>query len=252
MSLSYDINTEYDTFDDSVYNVFDMDAYCSPSTPVPDSQPVPHTPAPAPSPKRYPKIRGYPRLTPSISLISPPTVPSTSSLPVAVSAKPDKGKGRQGAAIAAPPASPVDPPSSISTVSIDLTPEQHLCLVQVLKRLNEWFAQGWEPGVNKSCLRTLAEIFNSAESVAEGSLSNIQCADLAWRLADSEGWEKSAGSSIMGAIDIQVTITKILFKDYGEPLIASFCSFLGQKEAELGDSGRPSGVSGPSLQKETG
>ena len=56
----------------------------------------------------------------------------------------------------------------------------------------------------------------------------------------------------MGAIDIQVTVTKILYKDYGQSLIASFRSFLGQKEAELGDSGRPTGVSGPSLQKEMG
>ena len=53
----------------------------------------------------------------------------------------------------------------------------------------------------------------------------------------------------MGAIDIQVTVTKILFKDYGEALINSFRSFLGQKETELGDSGRPTGVSGPTLQK---
>ena len=56
----------------------------------------------------------------------------------------------------------------------------------------------------------------------------------------------------MGAIDIQVTVTKILYKDYGDSLIASFWSFLGQKEAELGDRGRPDGISGPSLQKEVG
>ena len=56
----------------------------------------------------------------------------------------------------------------------------------------------------------------------------------------------------MGAIDIQVTVTKILFKDYGELLIASFWSFLGQKEAELGNEGRPSGVSGSPLQKTAG
>ena len=98
----------------------------------------------------------------------------------------------------------------------------------------------------------MAEIFNSAEAVAEGSLSNIRRANLAWHLADSEGWERSAGSSIMGAIDIQVTVTKILYKDYGDLLITSFRSFLGQREAELGDSGRPTGVSGPSLQEETG
>ena len=98
-------------------------------------------------------------------------------------------------------------------------------------------------------LRTLAEIFNAAESIAEGSLSNIWRADLVWRLVDSEGWEKSAGSSIMGAIDIQVTVTKILFKDYGESLITSFWSFLGQKETELGNEGHPAGVPGPSVQK---
>ena len=248
MSSSYDINTEYDALDCSVYDVFDVDAYCSLSPSVPDSEPVPHTPTPAPSLRRYPKTHGHPHPSPPITVLSPP------ALPPAVPPKPNKGKGRQRSTTAAPPTSPVDPiPSpSIPTDSVGLTPEQHLCLVRVLKHLDEWFAQGWEPGVDKSRLRTLAEIFNSAESVAEGSLSNIRCADLAWRLADSEGWEKSAGSSIMGAINIQVTVTKILFKDYGEALITSFQSFLGQKEAELGDSGRPTGVSGPSLQKETG
>ena len=146
----------------------------------------------------------------------------------------------------------VDPSSSVATASVELTPEQHLCFVQMLKRLDEWLAQGWQPGVDESCLRTLAEIFNTAESVAEGSLCNIRHADLMWRLADSEGWEKSVGSSIMGVIDIQVTVTKILFKDYGESLITSFRSFLGQKEAELGNEGHPSGISGSSLQKTPG
>ena len=176
----------------------------------------------------------------------------TTLLPITIPAKPDKGKGHQHPAPTTPPASPVDTsPSPVSTDSVELTPQQHLCLVRVLKRLDDWFAQGWEPGVDKSRLRTLAEIFNSAESVAEGSLSNIQRADLAWRLADSEGWEKSAGSSIMGAIDIQVTITKILYKDDREPLIVSFRSFLGQKETELGNGRRPTSVLGPSLSKET-
>ena len=254
MSFSYDINTEYDTLDCSVYDVFDVDAYCSLSPSVPDSEPIPHTPTPAPSLRRYPKTRGHPHPSPPIAVLSPPAVASASPLPPAIPAKPDKGKGRQRSTVAAPPTSPVDPiPSpTISTDSVGLTPQQHLCLVRMLKHLDEWLAQGWEPGVDKSRLQTLAEIFNSAESVAEGSLSNIRRADLAWRLADSEGWEKSAGSSIMGAINIQVTVTKILFKDYGEPLIVSFRSFLGQKEAELGDSGRPTGISGPSLQKETG
>ena len=140
--------------------------------------------------------------------------------------------------------------SAASVSSVELTPEQYVCLVRMLKHLDEWLAQGWQPGVDESRLRSMAEIFDSAEAVAEGSLSNIRRADLAWCLADSEGWEKSARSSIMGAIDIQVTVTKILYKDYGESLIASFRSFLGQKEVEMGNSGCPTGVSGPSLQKE--
>ena len=204
-----------------------------------------------------PQTRGHPR--PSPAILSPPivsaasAVATTSTIPVTASTKPDKGKGCQRTAVASSPAGPVDAsPSPVSTMSVELTPEQHICIVRMLKRLDKWLAQGWEPGVDKSRLQNMAEIFNSAEAVAEGSLSNIRRADLAWRLTDSEGWEKSVGSSIMGAIDIQVTVTKILYKDYGDSLIASFQSFLGQKEAELGDSGRPAGVSRPSLQKETG
>ena len=250
MSFPCDVNTTYNTFDDSVYDIFDLDAYCSSLSPsVPNSEPVHNTPVPAPRLKRYPKMRGHPR--PSPAVISSPAITSTSTQPPAMPAQPNKGKGRQRPALTPPSTCSVDPQPSVSTDSVDLTPEQHLCLVRVLKHLDEWFTQGWEPGVNKSHLRALAEVFNSTESVAEGSLSNIRRADLAWRLSDSEGWEKSARSSIMGAIDIQVTITKILFKDYGESLITSFRSFLGQKEAELGDSGRPSSVSGPSLPKET-
>ena len=176
MSLSYDINTEYDTLDCSVYDVFDVDAYCSLSSSVPDSESVPHTPTPAPSLKRYPKTRGHPRPSPAVAVLSPPAVASTSSLSPAVPTKPDKGKGHQRSAVAAPLTSPVEPipTSTTSTDSVRLTPEQHLCLVQVLKHLDKWLTQGWEPGVDKSHLRTLAEIFNSAESVAEGSLSNIR------------------------------------------------------------------------------
>ena len=261
MSQSFDINTSYNALDDTVYDIFDVDAYCSSLSPsVPSTESVSNTPTPATHLKRYPKTRGHPR--PSPAIVSPPvittapTVASTSSVPATANTnpgKPDKGKGRQRAAVATPSPSPVDTaPSSVSTASIELTPEQHICLVWMLKRLDEWLTQGWQPGVDKSRLRNMAEIFNSAEAVAEGSLSNIRRADLAWRLTDSEGWEKSAGSSIMGAIDIQVTVTKILYKDYGESLIASFRSFLGQKEAELDDSGRSTGISGPSLQKEMG
>ena len=258
MSESFDINTSYDALDDTVYDIFDVDAYCSSLSPsVPSAESVPNTLTPAPRLKCYPKTRGHPHPSPTVvsspAVTATPAVASTSSVPATTGTKPgkpNKGKGRQHAAVAASPASPVDTSSSsVPATPIELTAEQHVCLVRMLKRLDEWLAQGWQPGVDKSHLRTLAEIFNAAESVAEGSLSNICRADLAWRLADSEGWEKSAGSSIMGAIDIQVTLTKILYKDYGESLIASFRSFLGQKEAEMGNSRCPTSVSGPSLQK---
>ena len=256
MSQSFDISTSYDALDNTVYDIFDMDAYCSSlSPPVSVAESVPNTPTSTSRSKRYPKMRGHPRpspavVPPSISLVSAAAVPSTSTLPVANSAKSSKGKGRQCSTPATPPTSPMDSSPPVATAAAtELTPEQHLCFVQMLKHLDEWLAQGWQPGVDESRLWTLAEIFNAAESVAEGSLSNIQRADLAWRLVDSKGWEKSAGSSIMGAIDIQVTVTKFLFKDYGEPLMTSFRSFLGQKELELGNEGRPSGISGPPLQK---
>ena len=263
MSQSFDINTSYDALDDTVYDIFDVDAYCSSLSPsVPSTESIPNTLTPAPRLKHYPKTRGHPRPAPAgvppPGVTPAPAVTSTSPVSTStstVSGKPDKGKGRQRATATAPSPSPVDASSStippISATTAELTPEQHVCLVRVLKRLDEWLAQGWQPGVDKSRLRHLAEIFNAAEAVAEGSLSNIRRADLAWCLADSEGWEKSAGSSIMGVIDIQVTVTRILYKDYGESLISSFRSFLGQKEVELGSEGRPSGVSGPSLQKET-
>ena len=258
MSQSFDIDTSYNALDDTVYDIFDVDAYCSSLSPsIPSTESVPNTPTPTPRLKHYPKTRGHPR--PSPAVVSPPAVStasavaSTSSVSITTAAKPDKGKGHQRTAVAVPPSSPVDTsPSAVSTASVELTPEQHICLVWMLKHLDKWLAQGWQPGVDESRLRNMAEIFNSAEAVAEGSLSNIRCTDLAWHLADSKGWEKSAGSSIMGAIDIQVTVTKILYKDYGDALISSFRSFLGQKEVELGDSGRPTGISGPSLQKEMG
>ena len=264
MSQSFDISTSYNALNDTVYDIFDMDAYCSSLSPsVPSTESVPNTPTPAPCLKRYPKTCGHPRpspaVIPSLVVTTASAVASTSSVPATASAKPgkpDKGKGHQRPAAAAPPSSPVDTSlptvSAESTTSVKLTPEQHVCLVWMLKRLDEWLAQGWQPGVDESRLWNMAEIFNSAEAIAEGSLSNIHHADLAWRLADSEGWERSAGSSIMGAIDIQVTVTKILYKDYGESLITSFHSFLGQKEGELGNSRRPVSISGPSLQKEMG
>ena len=258
MSQSFDINTSFDALDDTVYDIFNVDAYCSSLSPsIPSTESVPNTPTPATRPQHYPKTRRHPCLSPAA--VSPPVVTmasavaSTSSIPIPTTPKPSKGKGHQRPTITAPPASPVDAsPTPVPTDSVELTPEQHICIVRMLKRLNEWLAQGWQPGVDESRLQNMAEIFNSAEAVAEGSLSNICRADLAWRLADSEGWEKSARSSIMGAIDIQVTVMKILYKDYGESLITSFRSFLGQKEAELGDRGRPTGISGPSLQKEMG
>ena len=137
MSTSYDINTKYDTLNCSIYDVFDVDAYCSLSPSVPDSEPIPHTPAPAPSLKRYPKTRGHPRPSPPVGVLSPPTVASASALPAAVPPKPNKGKGRQHSTVPAPPAGPVDPIPATSTDSVNLTPEQHLCLVRVLKHLDE-------------------------------------------------------------------------------------------------------------------
>ena len=135
-------------------------------------------------------------------------------------------------------------PAVRATTSVTLTPEQYVCFVRMLKRLDEWLASGWEPGVDQSRLRSLAEIFDAAETVASGGITDLRLADLGWRLADSAGWDRSAGSSIMGAIDIQVTVTKILYKDYGDALIDSFRSFLGRKESELGSRGRPRDVAG--------
>ena len=175
-----------------------------------------------------------------------PAVASLSTQP-GVPAKPDKGKGRQQATPAPSPASSVDSSLAPATTSVNLTPEQHVCIVQMLKRLDEWLARGWQPGVDQSRLQSLAEIFDSAEAVASGGVADLRLADLAWRLADSEGWEKSARSSILGAIDIQVSVTKIIYKDYSDTLIESFQSFLGRKEAELGNSGRPSIIAGPPI-----
>ena len=257
MSLSFDINTAFDSLDDSlISDVIDLDSWTSSlSTPVPSNEPVRH-PTPRPR-KRHTRTRGYPRPSPAVAVppvttavvagpvLSTPTVASSSTQPC-VPAKPDKGKGRQTTTPPSSPASALD--SSVRTPpSSELTPEQYVCFVRMLKRLDEWFASGWQPGVDQSHLRSLAEIFDSAEAVASGGITDLRLANLAWRLADSEGWEKSAGSSIMGAIDIQVSVTKILYKDYSDALIDSFRSFLGWKEAELGNRGRPSDVAGPPI-----
>ena len=240
MSSSFDITTAYDALDDSlVSDVLDLDSYCSSlSPPVTSPEPVRH-PAPCPRQKRYPRTCGHPCPTPALALplvtpsavappvLSTPAVASTSAQSLSVPEKPDKGKGHQQTTPTPSPSDPVDPSPASTTSSVNLTPEQHVCLVWVLKHLDEWFTCGWEPRVDKSRLRSLAEIFNSAEAVAEGGIADLHLADLTWRLADSEGWERSARSSIMGAIDIQVTVTKILYKDYGDSLIESFRSFLG-------------------------
>ena len=172
MSSLYDISTFYDALDDDVYDIFDLDAYCSSLSPsVSPPEPVPDSATPISRLKHYPKTRSHP--CPSPAVVSTPSVTSMSTVPPTVSAKPDKGKGRQRSTPAVPPTSPVDLPSSVATTSIELTPEQHLCFVRMLKHLNEWLTQGWQSGVDESCLWTLAEIFNAAESVAEGSLCNI-------------------------------------------------------------------------------
>ena len=261
MSSSFDINTAFDALDDSlVSDVINLDSWTgSLSPPVTSDEPVHHS-TPRSCQRRHTRTRGHPRPTPAIALppitrsvaappvLSTPAVASSSTQP-GISGKPDKGKGHQPTTPSPSPASSVDPSPPSATPSADLTQEQHVCLVRVLKRLDEWIAHGWEPGIDQLCLRSLAEIFNSTEAVASGGIANLRLADLMWRLADSKGWEKSAGSSIMGAIDIQVSVTKILYKDYGDALIDSFQSFLGQKETELGNSGRPSNVAGSPLSQ---
>ena len=262
MSSSFDINTTFDALDDSlVSDVIDLDSWCSSFTsPVPSDEPVRHS-TPRPRQKRYTRARGHPRPTPAVTLppvtravaappvLSTPAVASSSTQP-GVLQKPDKGKGHQTTTPPPSPAGALD--SSIrDTPSSELTPEQYVCLVRMLKHLDEWLASGWQPGVDQSRLRSLAEIFDSAEAVASGGVTDLRLADLAWRMADSESWEKSAGSSIMGAIDIQVSVTKILYKDYGDALIDSFRSFLGRKEAELGNRGRPGNVAGSPISPTT-
>ena len=139
MSSSYDVSTAYDALDDSVYDLFDLDAYCSSLSPsVSPPEPVPNSTAPVSRLKRYPKMHGHPR--PSPAVVSTTSIASTSTVSPTVPAKPDKGKGRQHSTPAVPPTSPVDPSPSISTDSVELTPQQHLSFVRMLKRLDDWFA----------------------------------------------------------------------------------------------------------------
>ena len=261
MSSSFDINTAFDSLDDSlVSDVFDLDAWTSSlSPPVTSPEPVRN---PTPRPRRqYARRRGHPRPTAAVTVPpvtrAVPAPPVLSTPPVASSStqsgvpgRVDKGKSRQATTPPPSPAGALDA-SVWTSPSSELTPEQYVCLVRMLKRLDEWLASGWQPGIDESRLRSLAEIFDSAEAVAGSGITDLRLANLAWRLADSESWEKSAGSSIMGAIDIQVSVTKILYKDYGDTLIDSFRSFLGRKEAELGSRGRPSDVAGPPILPST-
>ena len=74
MSQSFDINTSFDALDNTVYDIFDVDAYCSSLSPsVPSTESVPNTPTPPPCLKRYPKACGHPR--PSPAVVSPPSSP---------------------------------------------------------------------------------------------------------------------------------------------------------------------------------
>ena len=155
MSQSFDIDTSYDALDDTIHDIFDVDAYCASLSPsIPSTESVPNTPAPTPRLKRYPKMRGHPR--PSPTVVSPPVVTaatavaSTSFLPITTgSTKPDKGRGRQRTTATPSPACLMDAsPTPVPTPSVDLTPEQHVCIVRMLKRLDEWLAQGWQPGVD--------------------------------------------------------------------------------------------------------
>ena len=108
MSQSFDINTSFNALDDTVYDIFDVDAYCSSLSPsVPSTESVPNTPAPTTCLQRYPKTCGHPR--PSPAAVSPPIVTTasvvalTSSIPVPAAPKPSKGKGHQRPTVATPP-----------------------------------------------------------------------------------------------------------------------------------------------------
>ena len=79
MSSSYDASTSYNALDDTVYDIFDLDAYVSSLSPsVSATESVRNTPVPAPRLKHYPKTRGHPR--PSPAVVSPPVVSAASAV----------------------------------------------------------------------------------------------------------------------------------------------------------------------------
>ena len=121
MSSSFDINTAFDSLDDSlVSDVIDLDSWTSSfSTSVPSDEPVRHsTPRPR---KRHTRTRGYPRPSPAVTVppvttavvagpvLSTPAVASTSTQP-SVPGRLDKGKGRQTTTPPPYPTSAVVPP----------------------------------------------------------------------------------------------------------------------------------------------
>ena len=63
MSQSFDLNTSYDALDNTVYDIFDVDAYCSSlSPPVSTPESIPNTPTASSCSKRHPRTRGHPVL----------------------------------------------------------------------------------------------------------------------------------------------------------------------------------------------
>ena len=133
MSSSFDINTTFDSLDDSlVSDVFDLDSWASSlSPPVPCNEPVRNT-TPRPR-KRHTRTRGHPRpsaavtvspVTPAVvagPILSTPTVASTSTQLGVL----DKGKGRQTTTPPPSPSGSVDP-ALRATASVNLTPEQYV------------------------------------------------------------------------------------------------------------------------------
>ena len=117
MSSSFDINTAFDSLDDSlVSDVFDLDSWASSlSPPVSRNEPVRNsTPCPR---KRHTRTRGHPRPSPAVAVppvttavvagpvLSTPAVASTSTQSGVLG----KGKGRQTTTPPPSPSSSVDP-----------------------------------------------------------------------------------------------------------------------------------------------